>query len=306
MVSFRKIVSFSFAILLLLCIIPSASAEISVENVERYWSFQNPVLRIGDIMYSIPEGYVAYYYWPEEVWLYNYFSKSFIILAFDVNNIFKLSSWDWHETNIGNYGKSYLENFHSDYTDIEVVSTSNAHKDEFDFTYSKAKFKYGKNNNMACIGKLFDNSRKQYYIIVTMATNAEEDAQHMILDLFESASRPDLNENVDTPVYNEVLLYAQTLAPKIAYSELLPRSGLTEKVEVDNKIVTVHSDLKYAMDVFYQFFVYYWTDMGFHNTYTEDYLNVASIVLDKTLKLSDGDKAYRDYVEYNMALLLTN
>lgn len=61
---------------------------------------------------------------------------------------------------------------------------------------------------------------------------------------------------------DDVVTYAKSVAAMIAYTADDPVSGAVEEVEIGGKKVKVHSEFKYAMDVYYAFYKDYFECLG--------------------------------------------
>lgn len=108
-------------------------------------------------------------------------------------------------------------------------------------------------------------------------------------------------EKEEKQTMDSVVLYAKTLAAVIAYTADEPVSGEVEEVIISGKKIKVHSEFKYAMDVYYEFFRVYYECMNSRNLaaltrmmeLTKDVDEIRS-VLEKIedMELSEGDTAY--------------
>ena len=109
---------------------------------------------------------------------------------------------------------------------------------------------------------------------------------------------------------DDVVTYAKSVAAMIAYTADDPVSGAVEEVEISGKKVKVHSEFKYAMDVYYAFYKDYFECLGSMDlssltkmaTLAEE-AEKLDVVMEKIneMDLSDGDMAY--YMEVYSEIL---
>ncbi|MDI9521633.1 MAG: hypothetical protein QM308_10855 [Bacillota bacterium] len=109
---------------------------------------------------------------------------------------------------------------------------------------------------------------------------------------------------------DDVVTYAKSVAAMIAYTADDPVSGAVEEVEIGGKKVKVHSEFKYAMDVYYAFYKDYFECLGSMDlssltkmaTLAEE-AEKLDVVMEKIneMDLSDGDMAY--YMEVYSEIL---
>ncbi len=109
---------------------------------------------------------------------------------------------------------------------------------------------------------------------------------------------------------DDVVTYAKSVAAMIAYTADDPVSGAVEEVEIGGKKVKVHSEFKYAMDVYYAFYKDYFECLSSMDlssltkmaTLAEE-AEKLDVVMEKIneMDLSDGDMAY--YMEIYSEIL---
>ncbi len=109
---------------------------------------------------------------------------------------------------------------------------------------------------------------------------------------------------------DDVVTYAKSVAAMIAYTADDPVTGAVEEVEIGGRKVKVHSEFKYAMDVYYAFYKDYFECLNSMDlasltkmvTLAEqaEQLDVVMEKIDE-MDLSDGDMAY--YMEVYSEIL---
>ncbi len=109
---------------------------------------------------------------------------------------------------------------------------------------------------------------------------------------------------------DDVVTYAKSVAAMIAYTADDPITGAVEEVEIGGKKVKVHSEFKYAMDVYYAFYKDYFECLSSMDlssltkmaTLAEE-AEKLDVVMEKIdeMDLSDGDMAY--YMEVYSEIL---
>ena len=100
---------------------------------------------------------------------------------------------------------------------------------------------------------------------------------------------------------DDVVNYAKSVAKIIAYTADDPITGAVEEVVIGGKKVKVHSEFKYAMDVYYAFYKDYFECVNSMDlakltrmTTLAEQAEQLDVVLEKIddMDLSDGDMAY--------------
>ena len=109
---------------------------------------------------------------------------------------------------------------------------------------------------------------------------------------------------------DDVVTYAKSVATLIAYTANDPVSGAVEEVKIGGKKVKVHSEFKYAMDVYYAFYKDYYDciysmDLSSLSKMTAlaEQAEQLDVIMEKIdeMDLSDGDMAY--YMEVYSEIL---
>lgn len=109
---------------------------------------------------------------------------------------------------------------------------------------------------------------------------------------------------------DDVVAYAKSVAALIAYNANEPVTGAVEEVNIGGKKVKVHSEFKYAMDVYYAFYKEYYECLSSMSLASMTKLASLSeqaeqldIVMEKIneMDLSNGDMAY--YMEVYSEIL---
>ena len=100
---------------------------------------------------------------------------------------------------------------------------------------------------------------------------------------------------------DDVVTYAKSVAKIIAYTADEPITGVVEEVDIGGKKVKVHSEFKYAMDVYYAFYKDYFECLNSMDLASltrmatlAEQAEQLDVVLEKIdeMDLSNGDMAY--------------
>ena len=120
-----------------------------------------------------------------------------------------------------------------------------------------------------------------------------------------AAGKKDEKQTMD-----DVVSYAKSVAALIAYNADDPITGAVEEVNIGGKKVKVHSEFKYAMDVYYAFYKDYFECLNSMDLASltkmaslAEQAEQLDVVMEKIdeMDLSDGDMAY--YMEIYSEIL---
>ena len=208
-------------------------------------------------------------------------------------------SYPQHEGN-GYYYAGILYKSTSDY--LYLVNISVDADDDGLFNYDKA------------FTDLIDSAFKNPVINIAFTeskTEEEKKTKQEVVsekDVSSVSEEDNKSENLSKkPNFGSLLSLARQLAELISYIDSEPASGMTETVKVGNKSVLVHSEFKYAMDVYYEYYKQYYDSVKKMNFMKMMSLADQAVLVDKALEgiedidVSEGDMAY--YLEVYQKIL---